>query len=157
MLTYPLSERTASLFMQLPWNSWCKLAMCPKVSLYLTALSKDQPDVCWDPISTFYLHNVPHHQLFCWNLLFLSVSDDKSLLWDRSIKRMSSQPISFMPSLSAALSVHTGKIHPNAESWHMSMHYFRSKLHLCWEWISAQLDLFCSRSACSFFSLISKL
>lgn len=82
------------------WIKWHKLdtsffiPVCPQTGVYLTPLNKDQADVCWDPISTFNLHDVTHHQLLCRHFLLLCISDDKSLLWD---KRTRVQPILHPP------------------------------------------------------------
>lgn len=56
---------------------------------YLAPLSSDQTNVCWDPVSSLYLHNVSHYQLVCWHFLLFCISYDESLLKDRSMTDMS--------------------------------------------------------------------
>lgn len=58
-------------------------------TVYLTTLSKDQTNVRWDPVSTFYFHDVSNHQLLCWQFLLFCISDDKSLLKDISVTKIS--------------------------------------------------------------------
>lgn len=66
-------------------------------TVYLTTLSKDQTNVCWDPISTLYFHDVSNHQLICWYFLLFCISDDKSLLEDRNVTKVSIVPSSEPP------------------------------------------------------------
>lgn len=57
----------------------------PHDDAYLTPLSRQQPDVCRDPVSPFNLHYVPHHQLLGRDCLLLRISNDKSLLQKETV------------------------------------------------------------------------
>lgn len=61
-------------------NSVFPLSFSLPSPVYLAALSEDEANVCRDPVPTLDLHNVPNHQLVCWQLLLLSIPEDKSLL-----------------------------------------------------------------------------
>lgn len=61
--------------------------------VYLAALSEDEANVCRDPVPTLDLHDVPNHQLVCWQLLLLGIPEDKSLLKDRNGTKISLVPL----------------------------------------------------------------
>lgn len=53
-------------------------------SINLAAVSRDYPEVSWDPVATLHLHQIPDHHFLGIDAFLLSVADHQSLLQDHT-------------------------------------------------------------------------
>lgn len=59
----------------LKWNCWTALKKTD-----LTTMCRNDTQVGWYPVSTFYLHQITQHHILSINHTFLTITDNQSLL-----------------------------------------------------------------------------